>query len=119
MAIDALFLDVGGTLLRERRSRPAIYADAARAHGVEVADARMLALMRAAHEALPRVLNGAYRYSDPWFEAFIGRIFRDELVPALAREGIDTGPVARREGANRYRFDIRLRGEGETPFFED
>jgi protocatechuate 3,4-dioxygenase alpha subunit len=27
--------------------------------------------------------------------------------------------VAGREGANRYRFDIRLRGEGETPFFAD
>jgi protocatechuate 3,4-dioxygenase, alpha subunit len=27
--------------------------------------------------------------------------------------------VAKREGANRYRFEIRLRGEGETPFFED
>jgi protocatechuate 3,4-dioxygenase alpha subunit len=27
--------------------------------------------------------------------------------------------IAAREGANRYRFDIRLRGEGETPFFDD
>ena len=27
--------------------------------------------------------------------------------------------VAKREAANRYRFDIRLRGEGETPFFDD
>ena len=27
--------------------------------------------------------------------------------------------VAKRESANRYRFDIRLRGEGETPFFDD
>ena len=27
--------------------------------------------------------------------------------------------VAKKEGSNRYRFDIRLRGEGETPFFED
>jgi protocatechuate 3,4-dioxygenase, alpha subunit len=27
--------------------------------------------------------------------------------------------VAAKEGANRYRFDIRLRGEGETPFFDD
>lgn len=27
--------------------------------------------------------------------------------------------VAVREGANGYRFDIRLRGEGETPFFDD
>ena len=27
--------------------------------------------------------------------------------------------VARREGENRYRFDIRLRGADETPFFDD
>jgi protocatechuate 3,4-dioxygenase alpha subunit len=27
--------------------------------------------------------------------------------------------VAKKEAPNRYRFDIRLRGEGETPFFED
>ncbi|HVL37346.1 MAG TPA: protocatechuate 3,4-dioxygenase subunit alpha [Burkholderiales bacterium] len=27
--------------------------------------------------------------------------------------------VAVREGEGRYRFDIRLRGEGETPFFGD
>jgi protocatechuate 3,4-dioxygenase, alpha subunit len=27
--------------------------------------------------------------------------------------------VAKREAASRYRFDIRLRGEGETPFFDD
>jgi protocatechuate 3,4-dioxygenase alpha subunit len=27
--------------------------------------------------------------------------------------------VAREEAPGRYRFDIRLRGEGETPFFED
>ncbi|MCX7960712.1 MAG: protocatechuate 3,4-dioxygenase subunit alpha [Burkholderiales bacterium] len=27
--------------------------------------------------------------------------------------------VARREAPGRYRFDIRLRGEGETPFFDD
>jgi len=27
--------------------------------------------------------------------------------------------VAKKEGTNRYRFDIRLRGEGETPFFDD
>ena len=27
--------------------------------------------------------------------------------------------IAKKEAANRYRFDIRLRGEGETPFFDD
>ena len=27
--------------------------------------------------------------------------------------------VAKKEAPDRYRFDIRLRGEGETPFFDD
>jgi len=27
--------------------------------------------------------------------------------------------IAKKQGANRYVFDIRLRGEGETPFFDD
>jgi protocatechuate 3,4-dioxygenase alpha subunit len=35
-------------------------------------------------------------------------------VPAARRALL----VARRERADLYRFDIRLRGEGETPFFE-
>ena len=36
-------------------------------------------------------------------------------------QGIPNGErlLAKKEGPNRYRFDIRLRGEGETPFFED
>ena len=39
--------------------------------------------------------------------------------PVLAgvREGEKL--IARKETPNRYRFDIRLRGEGETPFFDD
>ncbi len=37
-----------------------------------------------------------------------------DAVPASAR----TRLVARKEGG-AYRFDIRLRGEGETPFFDD
>jgi protocatechuate 3,4-dioxygenase beta subunit len=42
---------------------------------------------------------------------------RDPVLDALktGRERL----VARKEGTNRYRFDIRLRGEGETPFFDD
>jgi len=36
------------------------------------------------------------------------------LAPAARRKLL----VARREGAT-YRFDIRLRGEDETPFFDD
>ena len=37
-----------------------------------------------------------------------------DAVPAALREKL----VARREGTV-YRFDIRLRGDGETPFFDD
>lgn len=37
-----------------------------------------------------------------------------DAVPAARRQRL----VAQREGAV-YRFDIRLRGEGETPFFDD
>ena len=36
------------------------------------------------------------------------------VQPASLRERL----IAGKEG-NRYRFDIRLRGEGETPFFDD
>lgn len=35
-------------------------------------------------------------------------------VPASRRELL----VARKQGPNSYRFDIRLRGENETPFFD-
>jgi protocatechuate 3,4-dioxygenase alpha subunit len=37
-----------------------------------------------------------------------------DAVPAARRSRL----VAKRDG-NAYRFDIRLRGEGETPFFDD
>jgi protocatechuate 3,4-dioxygenase alpha subunit len=38
-----------------------------------------------------------------------------DAVPPLRRKLL----VAKREAANQYRFDIRLRGENETPFFDD
>lgn len=37
------------------------------------------------------------------------------VQPAALRERL----MAKRDGAGRFRFDIRLRGDGETPFFED
>jgi protocatechuate 3,4-dioxygenase alpha subunit len=46
--------------------------------------------------------------------------FDDTHDPVL--DAVKTGRerlVARKEGPGRYRFDIRLRGEGETPFFND
>ena len=42
---------------------------------------------------------------------------RDPVLDAVkaGRERL----VAKKEGEKRYRFDIRLRGEDETPFFDD
>ncbi|MFN0305210.1 MAG: protocatechuate 3,4-dioxygenase subunit alpha [Burkholderiales bacterium] len=37
------------------------------------------------------------------------------VEPAALRRGL----ICRPEGSGKYRFDIRLRGEGETPFFDD
>ena len=39
----------------------------------------------------------------------------DAVNPPSLRERL----IARTENPGRYRFDIRLRGEGETPFFDD
>jgi protocatechuate 3,4-dioxygenase alpha subunit len=39
----------------------------------------------------------------------------DAVEPAALRERL----VAKQERPGKYRFDIRLRGEGETPFFDD
>ncbi len=38
-----------------------------------------------------------------------------QAVPAARRELL----VARKDSEGKYRFDIRLRGENETPFFDD
>jgi protocatechuate 3,4-dioxygenase, alpha subunit len=39
----------------------------------------------------------------------------DAVAPASLRERL----IAKKTGANSYRFDIRLRGGDETPFFDD
>ncbi len=103
MALRAVFLDLGNTLLRERPSRAEIYAQAARVRGVEVSAQRMQELMAQAHAALPRELGGAFRYSDPWFQAFQRRIFRDELgLPEPAFEPLSEELFARFEDARSF-----------------
>ena len=42
---------------------------------------------------------------------------RDPVLEAVKAGGERL--IAARQGEGRYRFDIRLRGEGETPFFDD
>lgn len=92
MVLRAVFLDVGNTLVTERSSRAELYARAARSRGVAVDEARMAELMRRVHDALPREIGGAWRYSDRWFERYIERVFHGELameralVPSIAEE---------------------------------
>ncbi len=45
--------------------------------------------------------------------------FDDVRDPVLDRVEARDRLIAKKEAPNRYRFDIRLRGEGETPFFDD
>lgn len=79
MALRALFLDVGNTLLRERPSRFELYAQAAHEEGCPISTEEMAAQMRRAHAELPTWVGGAFRYTDPWFEAYIARIFHESL----------------------------------------
>jgi len=77
--LSAVLLDAGGTLLRERKSRAALYAEAARAADLDVDEERMREWMYRTHAQLPRRLDGHFRYSRGWFEAFIERVFVDGL----------------------------------------
>ena len=43
----------------------------------------------------------------------------DPVLVAVRPAELRRRLLAQREGPARYRFDIRLRGEGETPFFDD
>jgi REG-2-like HAD superfamily hydrolase len=92
MSLKAVFIDAGNTLLYEKPSRFEIYAQAARGRGVEITTERMTELMRSAHQALPREIDGGFRYSENWFSKYIERIFHEELglssdeLPALSAE---------------------------------
>lgn len=42
----------------------------------------------------------------------------DPVLRSIADERLRETLIARKEGENRYRFDIRLQGEGQTAFFK-
>jgi putative hydrolase of the HAD superfamily len=77
--LEAVSLDLGNTLLFEVPPRHAIYGEAARSRGRAVSDEAMGRLMKKAHQELPQVIDGSFRYGDRWFQAFIERIFHQEL----------------------------------------
>jgi protocatechuate 3,4-dioxygenase alpha subunit len=43
----------------------------------------------------------------------------DPVLNAVSPAGLRERLIAKKQKDNAYRFDIRLRGEGETPFFDD
>jgi putative hydrolase of the HAD superfamily len=73
--LSAVFLDAGGTLLRERASRASLYAAAAREAGLDVGEAQMRDLMYRTHAELDRSEGGHFRYTRGWFELYIARVF--------------------------------------------
>jgi len=83
--LSAVFFDAGGTLLHEVPTRFEIYSQAARRHGLEVADGAMRRAMDDAHERLPREIDGRFRYSKAWFERFLENVFVDQLGLSRAR----------------------------------
>ena len=105
MKLRAVFLDVGNTLLHEVPSRFAIYAEVARARGLSATPASMRTAMQVAHSALPRELEGAFRFSDAWFEAFIHDVFHRQLGLAEERvEEVAKELFARFESADTFRL---------------
>ncbi len=120
MPLKAVFIDAGNTLLYEKPSRFEIYAQAARGRGVEITTERMTELMRSAHQALPREIDGGFRYSEKWFSKYIHRIFHEELglssdaLPGLSAEifGRFADPVTFRlfPGALELLGGLRERG---------
>jgi len=74
-ALKAVLFDAGNTLFFERPSRFRIYAEAARARGLDVTDEAMAQLMHQAHATLPQVIDGNFRYSEGWFATYIEAVF--------------------------------------------
>ena len=96
MADRALLIDFRGTLAVESPSRAAIYAAVAGRHGIVVGEEPMRALMADAAAALPLEVGRAYRFSDPWFEAYLERVFGGGLgLSADARRPLADELLAR------------------------
>jgi putative hydrolase of the HAD superfamily len=79
MVLQAVFIDAGNTLLYEKPSRFEIYAQAARGRGIDIDSDRMRVLMIRAHRELPREIDGAFRYSESWFQSYVRTIFHGSL----------------------------------------
>ncbi len=104
MVLQALFLDVGHTLLSEVPTRFEIYAEAAGRRGRRLTPQTMERVMRTAHADIPKRIQGAFRYSDTWFRAYIHRIFCQNLgLPPGEMAAITDELFARFEDPSTFR----------------
>ncbi len=104
MPLQAIFLDIGETLITTRVSRFEVYARAARDRGCEIDEKAMRSLMGRIHHALPRTIDGHHRHTDPWFRAFIHRLFGEELeIRGAALEELTDELFAHFETAASFR----------------
>lgn len=76
---------------------------------------------RARHINLLVAFSGIARHLDTvvFFEGEEAANETDPVYTAVQPAALRARLVAKREASDRYRFDIRLAGEGETPFFGD
>ena len=96
--IKAVFLDAGNTLFTEHASRPEIYQGAVQAHGVAAIDLdEVAAAMEHAFADLPDTVNGNFRYSSAWFQAFNYRV--------LAECGVSEGKLEKAHLSLRKHFE--------------
>jgi protocatechuate 3,4-dioxygenase alpha subunit len=77
-------------------------------------------VLRAPHINMVIVFSGLMRMlqTTVFFEGEGGNA-TDPVLTAVLPIALRERLIARRDGAARFRFDIRLRGDGETPFFDD
>jgi len=96
--IKAVFLDAGNTLFTEHKSRPEIYQEVVLNHGIDAIDLEeVAAAMQHAFADLPSTLDGNFRYSSAWFQAFNQRV--------LAECGVEEGLLEKGHLALRKYFE--------------
>ncbi len=101
--ITALSLDAGNTLFTERTSRAEVYTRIAADHGLPLEETAVAEAMDQIHQALPQTIDGAFRYSVPWFRHFIREVFAKLGVRSVPRP-IETKLFEAFETASTFRL---------------
>jgi FMN phosphatase YigB (HAD superfamily) len=70
----AFLVDAHGTLFHEHPPRHLIYAAAALRHGHATTADAVAGAMATVHDALPRTIDGHYRYTESWFRVFVAEV---------------------------------------------